>query len=219
MSENQTAGNRPAPEVFDGKAVINFRDDNARRNFIKVAAIVGAGSTLAAVTQRDRLASADASATDLEILNYALTLEYLEAEFYTRGISGGALSGRALELVTPIRDHEQEHVRVVRSTIKDLGGKAVSKPEFTFPDGTFSKKKKFLMTASAFEELGVTAYHGQVPRVKDPDILAAAASIAGVESRHAAVVADLLDGDPFPAPFEMQMSMKQVLAAAKDFIK
>ena len=205
--------------VFDGKPVINFRDDQARRNFIKVAAIIGAGSTLAAATHHDRLARADVSATDLEILNYALTLEYLEAEFYTKGIEGDALSGRDLELVEPIREHEQEHVRTVRQTIKDVGGKAVEKPTFTFPDGTFDSKKKFLETASAFEELGVTAYHGQVPRVKDADILAAAASIAGVESRHAAVVAHLLGADPFPAPFEKSMTMKQVLAAADDFIK
>jgi rubrerythrin len=219
MSNDNTTTVGSAPAVFDGQPVIKFRDDHARRNFIKVAAIIGAGSTLAAATTRDRWASADVSASDLEILNYALTLEYLEAEFYTKGLEGGSLSGRDLELVEPIREHEQDHVRTVKQTILDLGGKAVSKPEFSFPDGTFKSKKKFLETASAFEELGVTAYHGQVPRVKNPDILAAAASIAGVESRHAAVVADLLGGNPFPAPFEMQMTMKQVLAAADDFIK
>lgn len=213
------ANSAAAPEVFDGKPVINFRDEDARRNFIKMAAIIGAGSTLVAATSYDQRASAKPSATDLEILNYALTLEYLEAEFYTKGIAGGTLSGRDLELVEPIRDHEQEHVKAVRSTISDIGGKAVSKPEFVFPDGTFTNKKKFLQTASAFEELGVTAYHGQVPRVKDPDILAAAASIAGVESRHAAVIADLLGGNPFPAAFEKSMTMKQVLSAAGKFIK
>ena len=219
MTDNHTTRPPTGPEVFDGKAVLDFRDDQARRNFIKVAAIIGVGSTLAAATHRDRFASADISATDLEILNYALTLEYLEAEFYTRGLEADVLSGRDLELVEPIREHEQEHVRTVRQTIRDLGGKVVSKPGFTFPDGTFSSKKKFLETASAFEELGVTAYHGQVPRIKDPDLLAAAASIAGVESRHAAVVADLLGADPFPAPFEKSMSMKQVLTAADPFIK
>ena len=217
MNENPTSPSGAV--VFDGQPVINFRDDRARRNFIKAAAIIGAGSTLAAVTHADQIAKADVSTTDLEILNYALTLEYLEAEFYTNGLKGNALSGRDRELIEPIRDHEQEHVKAVRQTIRDLGGRAVSKPEFSFPDGTFTDKKKFLETASAFEELGVTAYHGQVPRIKDGDILAAAASIAGVESRHAAVVAHLLGGDPFPAPFEKSMSMKQVLAAADDFIK
>ncbi len=207
------------PEVFDGKPVIRFRDESHRRSFLKTAAIIGAGSTLVAVSRRDPTAFADATTNDLEILNYALTLEYLEAEFYTNGLKADVLSGRDRELVEPIREHEQQHVKVVTQTIKDLGGKPVSKPDFVFPDGTFDSKKKFLTTASAFEELGVTAYHGQVPRINDGDILAAAASIAGVESRHAAIVADLLGTNPFPSPFEKKMTMKQVLKAAGPFIK
>lgn len=208
-----------APDPFNGQEVINFRDDHLRRNFLRTAAVVGIGSTLAAATQRDRWASAEPAASDLEILNYALTLEYLEAEFYAKGIEGGALSGRDLELIEPIGEHEKEHVKVVTQTIKDLGGKPVEKPEFVFPDGTFADKKMFLTTASAFEELGVTAYHGQVARVKDGDLLAAAASIAGVESRHAAVVADLLGEDPFPNAFEKSMTSTQVLEAAGKFIE
>lgn len=207
------------PVVFDGQPVLQFGDEGARRKFIKMAALIGAGSTLVAATRTDKKAFADASANDLDILNYALTLEYLEAEFYTRGVSGGILKGRALELVTPIRDHEQEHVAVVTSVVKNLGGKPAAKPSFQFPSGTFSSKAKFLATASAFEELGVTAYHGQVPRINDPDILKSAASIAGVESRHAAIVADLMGGNPFPASFENHRSMKQVLNAAGQFIK
>ena len=137
MTDNSATPSVTHPVVFDGKPVINFRDDQARRNFIKVAAIIGAGSTLAAATRHDRLARADVSATDLEILNYALTLEYLEAEFYTKGIEGDALSGRDLELVEPIREHEQEHVRTVRQTIKDVGGKAVEKPDVHLPGRHF----------------------------------------------------------------------------------
>lgn len=220
MKDNESADiQSSSPVVFDGKPVIKFRDEHARRNFIKTAAIIGAGSTLVAATRSDPKAFADDKTTDLEILNYALTLEYLEAEFYTKGVSGDVLSGRDLELVTPIRDHEKSHVAGVTQTIKDLGGKPVSKPEFVFPSGTFTDKKKFLTTASAFEELGVTAYHGQVPRVKSGDILAAAAAIAGVESRHAAIVADLLGTNPFPSPFEKSMSMDQVLKAAGPFLK
>ena len=115
--------------------------------------------------------------------------------------------------------HEEEHVRAVTQTVKDLGGKPAAKPKIQFPAGTFASKAKFLSTASAFEELGVTAYHGQVPRIDDADILKAAASIAGVESRHDAIVADLMGGNPFPAPFEKHMSMDQVLKTAGQFIK
>lgn len=207
------------PLLFDGQSVMTFRDEHQRRRFLRAAVLVGVGSTLVAASRTDGLALADAKADDLEILNYALTLEYLEADFYTRGVKGGALTGRALDLVKPIRDHEQEHVAVLTSTVKSLGGKPAAKPSFKYPDGTFTSKKKFLTTASVFEELGVTAYHGQVARVHDGDILAAAASIAGVESRHAAVVADLLGGNPFPASFEKHNTMKTVLKAAGQFIK
>lgn len=214
-----SASSHGSPVVFDGEPVIKFQDEHARRKFVKMAAIIGAGTTLAVSTGTDPKAFADASTNDLEILNYALTLEYLEADFYTQGLKGDVLSGRARELIEPIRDHEQEHVTAVSKTIKDMGGKPVKSPKFQYPDGTFTSKKKFLTTASAFEELGVTAYHGQVPRIDDPDILKAAASIAGVESRHAAILADLLGENPFPSPFEKSMSMSQVLKAAKKFIK
>ncbi|SDE28799.1 ferritin-like domain-containing protein [Auraticoccus monumenti] len=211
---------RPAaPVVFGGQPVINFRDENSRRRFLKTAAVIGAGSTLVAATLRDQMAFADASANDLEILNYALTLEYLEADFYKQGIDGGVLEGRDLELVEPIGEHEQAHVDALTQTIKDLGGTPAEKPQFVYPDGTFDDKDMFLKNASAFEELGVTAYHGQVPRIEDGDILAAAAAIAGVESRHAAVIADLLGENPFPAAFEKSMTMDEVLDAAGDFIE
>ncbi len=105
------------------------------------------------------------------------------------------------------------------STINDLGGKPVKEPKFKYPSGTFEDKAKFLETASVFEELGVAAYQGQVTRVKTLDILAAAAAIAGVESRHAAILADLTGGNPFPAPVEATKTMAQVLEAATPFIK
>lgn len=187
--------------------------------FIKGAALVGVGGAFVAYTANDPRAFAQDSASDLDILNYALALEYLEAEFYTQGIAGNVLSGRELELVTPIRDHEQAHVSALTQTLQSLGGTPVEKPMFMFPDGTFNDRNKFLTAASMFEELGVTAYHGQVPLIQSAEILGAAAAIAGVESRHAAVIADLLGGDPFPAPFEANKPMAEVLAAAGQFIQ
>ena len=206
-------------EIFNGEPVLSFNKEQDRRNFLKWAGIVGVGSTLAVGAYSRGPASAQAEDSDLEILNYALTLEYLEADFYNQGIDGGALSGRELDLVTPIRDHEDAHVAALTSTISDLGGTPVESPKFTYPKGLFTDKAKFLETASVFEELGVTAYHGQVTLVKNVDILGAAAAIAGVESRHAAILADLTGGNPFPAPVEATATMKQVLAAAKPFIK
>ena len=206
-------------EIFNGEAVMSFENEHDRRNFLKWAGIVGVGSSLAVAGFSRGSVSAQAEDSDLEILNYALTLEYLEADFYNRGVDGGVVSGRELALVTPIRDHEDAHVAALTSTINDLGGTPVKSPKFKYPEGTFTDKATFLETASVFEELGVTAYHGQVTLIKNVDILAAAAAIAGVESRHAAILADLTGGDPFPAPVEDTATMKQVLKAAKPFIK
>jgi rubrerythrin len=207
-------------QLFGGKPVMAFRDELSRRNFLKGAAVIGVGATLATRYSFDRVAMAQASAGDLEILNYALTLEYLEADFYAQGLEAGILADRELELVTPIGDHEQTHVDTLTSTITDLGGTPVESPQFTYPDGTFESRDTFLETASTFEELGVTAYHGQVAAIESPELLAAAASIAGSESRHAAIIAELLGMRPFPeSTVEASATMEEVLAAAMPFIE
>ncbi|MDQ3784741.1 MAG: ferritin-like domain-containing protein [Actinomycetota bacterium] len=205
-------------QIFDGKPVIEFDNESDRRNFIKWAGIVGVGSTLVAGGLGRQWASAQ-EGSDIDILNYALTLEYLEADFYTRGLDANILSGRDQALVVPIKAHEQAHVSTLSQTITDLGGKPVKKPGFKYPGPTFKSKDDFLSTASVFEELGVTAYHGQVTKIKNPDLLAAAASIAGVESRHAAILADLTGKNPFPGPVEKTATMATVLEAAKPFLK
>lgn len=213
--------------IFGGKPVLTFRHESDRRSFLRNAMLIGVGATYVGYQARDPLGfsrpgtatAATASKTDLDILNYALTLEYLESAFYDKGVASGLLKGRELELITPIRDHEREHVKAVASTITGLGGKPVAKPAVQFPANTFTDKAAFLKTASTFEELGVKAYHGQVPLVQNGDILAAAASIAGVESRHAAILATLTGGDPFPAPIEATLSMAAVLKAATPFLK
>jgi len=205
--------------LFGGSAVMSFREESDRRRFLKGAALVGVGATFVAVTGGDPRAFAQGSAGDLEVLNYALTLEYLEADFYTQGIDGGILSGRELELVTPIRDHEQQHVAALTQTVQDLGGTPAEMPMFMYPEGTFTDRTMFLEAASMFEELGVDAYHGQIANIESAEILGAAAAIAGVESRHAAILADLTGGNPFPAPFEDNKSMEEVLALAGNFIQ
>ncbi len=208
-------------QIFDGKPVLQFSSETNRRSFLKYAGLVGVGASFVAggILNAPYAAAAPAVAKgDLDILNYALTLEYLEADFYATGLTKGFLKDRDLELITPIGDHEKQHVAAVSSTIKSLGGTAVSKPKITYPAGIFDSKAKFLATASMFEELGVKAYHGQVPLIMSGDVLGAAASIAGVESRHAAIIATLIGGDPFPNQIEMHASMAEVLAAVKPLI-
>jgi rubrerythrin len=213
-------------QIFGGRPVLEFADEHGRRSFLRNAALIGVGLTYVATRPGDQVAfgqadlafKSDAAKSDLDILNYALTLEYLEAAFYTEGLKANLLKGRELELVDPIQQHEADHVNVVRTTITDLGGRPVAQPKVKFPAGTFANRANFLKTAATFEELGVKAYHGQVPLVKSPELLGAAASIAGVESRHAAIIAQIRGGNPFPAPIEANLAMGPVLQAAMPFI-
>ena len=213
--------------IFGGRPVLEFADGQDRRSFLRNAALIGVGLTYVATRKGDPVAfgTADrgftrsqAAASDLDILNYALTLEYLESAFYTQGLKANLVKGRELELLDPIQQHEADHVNVVRTTITDLGGTPVAKPKVKFPAGTFSNRANFLKTAGTFEELGVKAYHGQVPLIMNPDLLGAAASIAGVESRHAAIIAQITGGNPFPTPIEANLPMGAVLKAAMPFI-
>lgn len=229
-------------ELFDGEPVIKFQKEGDRRNFLKYAKAVGVGGALAfaGVACADDGDTPDTAASpgaddetpaetessapavpqsDLDVLNYALTLEYLEADFYEQGVQENVVKGREMEIVKAVGAHEAAHVGALSQTITDLGGEPVAKPQFKYPDGTFENRDAFLKTASTFEELGVTAYHGQVTEIMTPDILNAAASIAGVESRHAAVLAKMMGGKPFPAPFEKTASMDEVLKAAMPFIE
>lgn len=209
--------------VFGGKPVLGIATETDRRAFLRMAGLVGVGATLVAgglgsVVTSAIAAPAAGDAGDLEILNYALTLEYLESDFYTTGLAKKLVSGRELELITEIADHESAHVTAVTALIKQLGGTPVAKPAIKYPDETFKDKAGFLKAASTFEEVGVTAYHGQVGLIKSGDVLGAAASIAGVESRHAAVLASLMGGAPFPAPIEKQRTKDEVLAIVKPFL-
>lgn len=214
--------------------MIEFQSEYDRRSFLKYAALVGAGASLVATgttafaaTSPSPSPSTSPSASsggsskfgegDVGILNYALTLEYLEAEFYSKGVQGNAL-GDNLAYVNPIAEHEAAHVKAITAILTKLGATPVSKPTFTFPDGIFTDSAKFLATAAVFEETGVKAYHGQVPLIMSGEILGAAASIAGVESRHASVLNLILQKKPVPAPFEAHATMDEIVAAIKPYL-
>jgi Ferritin-like domain len=211
-------------ELFGGEPVLTFNRETDRRNFLRMAGLIGVGAAFAstgALTGMGRAAAAAAPSTtgDLGILNYALTLEYLEYNFYAMGLSKGLLSGRDLDLVNPILSHEKAHVAAVMATIKKLKGTPVTKPKLTFPSKTFSSADNFLATAVQFEETGITAYQGQVTKIKSPAVLMAAAAIAGVESRHAAILQHLTHGSPFPAAsVEANKPMSSVLAKIKPYL-
>jgi hypothetical protein len=205
-------------KLFDGHPVIRFDDERTRRNFLKWAGLIGVGATLAAAG-RSRWASAQDDSGDVDILNYALTLEHLEADFYGRGARVGSLSRRQRSVLEAIGEHEKAHVEAITASIEELGGKPGRKPDFKYPSGAFSNRDRYLDTAFDLQAWGVRAYHGQVTFIKSKALLGAAASIAGVESRHAAILADLTGRDPFPAPLERPAGMGRVLEVVKPFVK
>ncbi len=230
---------KDANELFDGQPVLEFESDADRRGFLKYAALFGVGATLVACGNNKSGGGSPAASSspstapsasptddtsafgqgDLGIANFALTLEYLEADFYAKGVAGGSgLLGDLLPLIQPIANHEAAHVQALTQLITAAGGKPAAKPTTKYPDGTFTDKMKFLMTASVFEETGVKAYHGQVTRIQDKKVLAAAASIAGVESRHAAILADILNQKQVPSPVEAHAPSSEIVAAVKPFL-
>ena len=199
------------------------RADLFRKAAIGGGAIVGASAFGGMLPE---LAAARPSKRqDLKILNYALTLEFLEAAFYDEAVNSGAISGAALEFAKLVALHENQHVKALRSTIKSLGGKPVKRPEFDFK-GSNRDQAKFIQTAYVLENTGVRAYLGQAPRLKSRALLAAAASITTVEARHAAAVAVLLGQAPFAdkgdtsttpyGGFDKASSMKRILSEVGD---
>jgi rubrerythrin len=166
-------------------------------------ATVGGAALLGALALPGRTAAATAS--DVDILNYALTLEYLQASFYTETERiGGLRTAPARQAARVLGSVERAHVRALR---KVLGKAAVKKPFFNF-QGTTEYERPFLKTAVAFEDLAVAAYKGQAPLIGSKEVLAAAVAIHSVEARHAAWMRRLFGilpaknafDDPAPRP-------------------
>ena len=165
------------------------RMGNVARDFAMV------GLPLGAAMLAPRRAYAQTGSNTVDVLNFALTLEYLEAEFYNMGLdSSGLLTGDTRSVVEQIAKHEDAHVEFLKSAISGSGGDPVDKPSFDFTaSGTFSdvfsNPVTFLALAQAFEDTGVRAYKGQAGNlIMTPDILTAALQIHSVEARHASQI-------------------------------
>ncbi|PPK86575.1 ferritin-like protein [Neolewinella xylanilytica] len=133
--------------------------------------------------------------TVVDVLNFALTLEYLEAEYYAMGLdSDGLLTGDMRETIALIGQHETAHVEFLRSAISGSGGTPVEKPAFDFTANgafanIFSNTETFMAVAQAFEDTGVRAYKGQAGNLMgNGDVLTAALQIHSVEARHASMI-------------------------------
>jgi Ferritin-like domain len=154
---------------------------------------------------------------DAEILNFALTLEYLESDFYNVKGRQVGLSGQAKSYAMQFGEEESQHVEALTAAIKQLGGKAVAKPTFVFP---VTNQKSFLALASVLENTGVGAYNGAAPSLKSKQVLAEAGEIVQVEARHAAAINLLIGLSPTPTGgFDAPLTKMQVLAKAGPLIK
>ncbi len=185
-------------------------EGDTRADFLKKAALAGGGIVGGGAALGALAAPAGAqSASDVNILNFALTLEFLEAEFYTRAERGGALKGRLRRFAQVVGEHERAHVAGLQKT---LGNKAVRKPKFDFK-GTTEDPALFGQTAATLEATGVAAYGGAAPMVQSPAVLKAAVAIHSVEARHTAWINHIIGQSPAPVAFYEPKSVSEVLSA------
>src|ERR1700754_47360 len=188
---------------------------NPRRAAIKNITSFGSKVTLASLpvafgTMLKRSYAADTATPGvIEILNFALTLEYLESSFYNLATGNGtAIPADTLPYFTTIRDDENKHVSFLQSAIATLGGTPATSPKFDFSGGSgtltgpfadvFTNYDTFLKVALIFEDTGVRAYKGQASNLLgNKNILTAVLSIHAVEARHASAIRQILKISPW----------------------
>jgi len=210
------------------------RDDSDRKRFLKMAGSAGAASfgafvlaacgssssssssSSTAAAPAATTASSSANTNDIGILNYALTLEYLETEFYAKVIAAKLFSGAVGSLIKTFGAQEATHVAALTAAIKQLGGTPVAKVEGKFPITTAAATAELAYTV---ENLGASAYLGQAPLIQSKQVLAAALSIHSVEARHASTIGTLVKKSLTPdGAFAKPADMSEVLAAVKPFL-
>ena len=224
---------RPLHEQFLETVVEERRRVTSRRGFLSGSAkVVGGGALALGLAATPRLATAQDGTPsaeadfedDVDVLNFALTLEHLEATFYRQGLEEfdaadfgeDALGNDIFGFLEDIRDHEADHVETLTSVINDLGGEPVEEAEYDFGDA-LTDPAVFLATAQALENTGVSAYDYAGAAISDPELLTAAGTIAAVEARHASYLNFVNGTLPFPAAFETPLSRDEVLEIASPF--
>jgi rubrerythrin len=212
------------------------RDDVDRKRFLKMAGSAGAasfgafvlaacGSSSSSSTSSSATATTASTAStasssngtgDLAILNYALTLEYLETEFYSKVISASLFSGKVGSLLKDFGAQEASHVAALKAAVEKLGGTPAAKPEGKFPIENATQVAELAYTV---ENLGASAYLGQAANIQSAEVLASALAIHSVEARHAATLGTLVKKSITPdGAFAKPADMSTVLAAVKPFL-
>jgi len=232
MSSSQSEESAPQPIGIVERLV---RDDVDRKRFLKMAGSAGAASfgafVLAACGSSSNTTSSSASAPvstgtsttapasdtgDLTILNYALTLEYLESEFYGKVIAAGLFTGKVGDLIKDFGKQENSHVTALKAAVEKLGGTPAAQPAGKFPITSATQVAELAYTV---ENLGASAYLGQAANIQSPEVLASALAIHSVEARHAATLGTLVKKSVTPdGAFAKPADMSTVLAAVKPFL-
>jgi hypothetical protein len=183
------------------------------RGAIATGATLGAGAVAPYVSN----ALAASGGSDVDILNFALTLEYLETNFYTVKAKSVNLGGQAKTLAAMFGDEEAQHVAALTKAVQASGGTPAKQPGFTFPA---TDQASFLKLAYTLENVGVGAYNGAGPSLQNKQLLAAAGSIVQVEARHAAAIGLLVNQPVTPdGAFDKPLTKAQVLKAAGPLVK
>jgi hypothetical protein len=189
------------------------------RGTLAAVAVSGVVAAAGPFVNQAFAASAPSTTGDLGILNFALTLEYLESFFYNTVAKTAGLTGSAKTLAALIAGHEAQHVAALTAAIKGAGGTPVTSPAFVFPAST-KTQQGFLALASVLENTGVAAYNGQGPNLMSKAILGTAGSIVQVEARHAAAINYMIGLSPTPnGGFDNVLTKPQVLKAVTPLIK
>ncbi|HTA31888.1 MAG TPA: ferritin-like domain-containing protein [Solirubrobacteraceae bacterium] len=217
MSHNTLSETAPADLANSELAAVEVSGLTRSSFILRGALAAGSVYGLSAVTPFVSQALAETGGGDAEILNFALTLEYLESDFYNVKGKQVGLSGQAKSYAKLFGEQEQAHINALRTVIKQLGAKPVAKPTFVFP---VSNQSSFLALASELENTGVGAYNGAAPSLTSKEILTAAGSIVQIEARHAAAINLLIEKSPTPSGgFDVPLTKSQVLAKAGPLIK
>lgn len=217
----------------------------SRRSFLAASAAAGTGAFAApALAGDDHGDDSDEGAngdgadgmffeSDVDVLNYARTLEFLEARFYRQGLDnigrerltnhkvvqrhGDTIANEVFDELRTIQQHEETHAEVLGDVVADLGGEPVPEPEFDFGPAV-NNTAHFLTVAAQLEDTGVAAYAGAAPSIQNAELVPPALSIHSVEARHASYLRTIGNATGFPDAFDDPLPPEEVLEIAGQFI-